>query len=161
MVGVNIFGSATADPNGFTGDLYVVPMGTTRLPDLNTLTPVGTLYASTLNIHLRAMTGGFPGIDPYRNEYFAIRWEAPLVVDNEGDYTFRVASDDGSVVRIDDMVIVDNDGSNGFTQRSGPVHLVRATHVLTIDYLQTTGKVALQLFCKRGSEPERICPTRL
>ncbi|MCL2777485.1 MAG: PA14 domain-containing protein [Polyangiaceae bacterium] len=161
MTGTNVFGSSYDDPNGYAGTLYAIPEGTTKLPDLNALTPIGRLYASTLNVRPRPMSGGFPGIAPYRNEYFAIRWEAPLVVNNEGDYTFRVASEKGSVVRIDDMVIVDNDGNHPYAERSGPVHLIKTTHVITIDYFQTTGNVALQLFCKRHGEAEMICPTRL
>jgi hypothetical protein len=161
MTGTSVFGTSVADPNGYVGSLYTIPAGTTSIPDLNMLMPIGTLYASALNVPWTTMTGGFPGINPSLNENFAIRWEAPLIVDNESDYTFLVASDNGSIVRIDDMVIVDNDGNHTFAERSGPVHLIRATHFITVDYFQTTGNVALQLFCRRGSEPEMICPTRL
>lgn len=162
MTGTNAFGTGEVDPNGFAGSLYSIPAGTTKLPDLGTLTTTGTLFASTLNTTPRAMSGGFPGIDANKNEHFAIRWEAALVVDNEADYTFRVSSDDGSKVSIDGLLIVDNDGgSNTVAEKSGPVHLIKGTHMLQVDYLQTTGNVALQLFCKRGSEAEKICPTIL
>ena len=44
---------------------------------------------------------------------------------------------------------------------SGPVHLVASSHVITVDYLQTTGNVALQLFCTKANETEKVCPTHL
>ena len=125
------------------------------------MTPSGVLFAKELNVPAKAMTGGFPGIDATRNENFAIRWEAPLIVDTESDYTFRVLSDDGAVVSIDSTPIVDNDGAHGAQEKSGPVHLVKGTHGITVDYFQTTGGVALQLFCKKAGGTETICPTHL
>jgi hypothetical protein len=161
MTAANAFGTPNVDPNGFAASVYAIPAGATKLPDLNTITPIGTFFGSTINTSSRAMTGGFPGIDANRNENFAIRWEAALVVDNEADYTFRISSDDGSTVKIDGLTIVDNDAHNTLAEKSGPVHLVKGTHALTVDYYQSTGNVAVQLFCKRGTEAETICPTKL
>lgn len=161
MTGTNVFGNGTADANGFAGSLYAIPAGTTKLPSLDTLTPIGTLFATTLNTPSSAMSGGFPGINASLNENFAIRWQAPLVVENEGVYTLRIASDDGAIVKIDGMTIVDNDGNHALQEKSGPVNLVKGTHLITVDYFQTTGNVALQLFCKRGDQAEIVCPTHL
>jgi hypothetical protein len=38
---------------------------------------------------------------------------------------------------------------------------VKGTHVITVDYFQSTGQVALQLFCKKAGGTESICPTKL
>jgi hypothetical protein len=161
LTGANAFGSGTADPTGWTGALFVMPAGTTKLPDL-TGTPAGILFSQQLNVASQAMTGGFAGIDPNRNTDFAIRYEAPLVVDNEADYTFRVVADDGAKLSIDGLLIVDDDGARATSaEKSGPVHLVKGTHQITVDYLQTTGNVALQVFCSRPGMTEAICPTKL
>jgi hypothetical protein len=119
------------------------------------------LFAKELNVALKPMVGGFPGIDATRNEDFAIRWEAPLIVDTEADYTFRILSDDGANVLIDNTLIVDNDGQHTVKEKSGPVHLVKGTHVITVDYFQATGPVALQLFCKKAGGTESVCSTHL
>lgn len=164
LVGTNAFGSGTPDPNGWKGSFFSVPAGTSKIPALASMQPSGVLFASTLNVTSKAMTGGFPGIDATKNEYFAIRWEAPLVVDNEGDYTFRIVSDDGAQLSIDGTLIVDNDGlaqNNTPHEKSGPVHLVKATHAITVDYLQATGNVALQVFVTKAGGSEQICPTHL
>jgi hypothetical protein len=164
LVGTNAFGSGTPDPNGWKGSFFSVPAGTSKMPALATMTPTGVLFSSSLNVTPKAMTGGFPGIDATRNDNFAIRWEAPLVVDNEADYTFRLVSDDGAQLSIDGTVILDNDGiapNNTPKEKSGPVHLVKATHAITVDYFQATGNVALQLFCTKSGGQETVCPTKL
>lgn len=161
LAGTNVFGQGTPDATGWKGSYFVLPAATQKLPALGTMTPNGVLFAKELNVPAKAMTGGFPGIDAARNENFALRWEAPLIVDTEADYTFRIVSDDGAIVSIDQTPIVDNDGAHGPQEKSGPVHLVKGTHGITVDYFQTTGGVALQLFCKKAGGAEVICPTHL
>jgi hypothetical protein len=161
LAGTNIFGTGTPDATGWKGSFFNLNPGTTKLPTLANVAPQGVLFAKELNVSAKPMTGGFPGIDPSRNENFAIRWEAPLVVDNEADYTFRILSDDGAIVSIDGTTIVDNDGAHAPTEKSGPVHLVKGTHAIAVDYFQSTAGVALQLFCKKAGGTEIICPTRL
>lgn len=161
LSGANAFGSGTPDATGWKGTIYWLPPGTQKLPTLTSMQPAGFLFTKQLDTSPRAFTEGFPGIDPNRREDFAIRFEAPLVVDNEADYTFRVVSDDGAIVSVDGTKIVDDDGAHDVKEASGPVHLVRGTHALAVDYFQTKGNVALQLFCKAANGAERICPTRL
>jgi hypothetical protein len=157
-----IFGGPTPDPNGFKGSIFWVPAGTTKLPDLGTMTPNGFLFSSLLNVAAQAFTSGFPGVDPAHTTNFAIRYEAPLVVSTEADYDFRVFADDGAILRIDGTPIVDNDGAKAApADKDGPVHLVVGTHVLQVDYLQTTGNVAFQVYCKKANDLEKICSTHL
>ncbi len=162
MSGANPFGSGTPDPNGgWKGTVYWIPAGTTKMPALGSMTANGILFASTLNVANQAMTTGFPGIDPSRNQDFAIRFEAPLLVENEADYEIRVLSDDGAIVSIDGMPIVDNDGAHDAKDKTGPVHLVRGTHLVQVDYFQGKGNVALQLFVKKSGAVEQVFPNKL
>lgn len=157
------FGSGNPDPSGWKGTLSWLPAGTTKLPDLGKQPTAGFLFAHELNVGVRPFTEGFPGVDANRKENFAIRYEAPLIVTTEADYEFKLAADDGAVLRIDGMVIVDHDGVHDFTAKTGPVHLVTGTHLVSVDYFQTTGNVGLQLFCKKmgDTSADKICPTRL
>lgn len=162
LAGSNIFGTGTADPAGWKASYFAIAPATQKLPALGTMTPTGVLFTKELNVTRKPMTGGFPGIDANRNENFALRFEAPLIVENEADYTFRLVSEDGSNLLIDGTPIVDNDGvRDNVAEKSGPVHLVKGTHVITVDYFQSTGQVALQLFCKKAGGTESICPTKL
>jgi hypothetical protein len=162
MSGANPFGTGTPDLAGWKGTFFAIPAGATKLPDLGAATPGGFLFAKELDVKAQAMSGGFPGIDPNKNEDFAIRWEAPLVVETEATWTFRIVSDDGAKVLIDGTPIVENDAANPApTEKSGPVHLVVGTHQITVDYFQTKAGVALQLFCKTQGGNEKVCPLKL
>ncbi len=161
VTGPSVFGGNQFDPTAWKGTLYEIPNGTVKLPAFASLTPKGYLFDSKLDVTTKQMSGGFPGIDPTRNENFAIRFEAPLVVDTEADYTFKVVSDDGSQVFIDDTLIVDNDGAHTTQDKSGPVHLVKGTHALRVDYFQVVGEVALRLLCGKGATATDPCPTHL
>lgn len=162
MTGANAFGSGTPDLSGWKGTFFAIPAGTSKLPDLGAAAPGGLLFAKALDVKAQPMSGGFPGIDPSKNEDFAIRWEAPLIVETEATWTFRIVSDDGAKLLIDGTPIVENDASSPSpTEKSGPVHLVKGTHTITVDYFQTKGGVALQLFCKTQGRNEGICPLKL
>lgn len=161
LAGANAFGTGTADPNGWTGAVYWIPTGSPKVPALASMQPNGILYAARIDTSPRVFLEGFPGIDPNRRTDFAIHYEAALVVDNEGDYDFRLASDDGAIFQIDGMTIIDNDGAHLVTEKHGPVHLVKGTHGVSIDYFQGIGPVALQLFCKKVGGADQICPLRL
>lgn len=155
------FGGGTVEPGGFKGTLYWVDAGATKIPDLTAMQPAGFLFTRELNVAPQPFSG-FPGIDATRKDNFAIRYEAPLVVTSAADYDFRVVSDDAAILLIDGMAIVENDGARDApAEKTGPVHLVEGTHLITVDYLQTTGNVALQVFCKKEGEEERVCPTQL
>lgn len=160
--GATIFGGSTVDAAGFKGNVYWVDTNTTKVPPLETMTPAGYLFTKEINVAPQAFASGFPGLDANRKENFAIRYEGPLVVTTEADYDFRLVAEDGAVLKIDGTLIVDNDGvKTAPAEKSGPVHLKPGTHVLTVDYLQTTGNVALQLFCKKTGDTEKVCPTQL
>lgn len=157
------FGSGTPDATGgWKGTISKIPAGTTKLPAMASQQAVGYVFIKELNIGVRPFTEGFPGVDANLKENFAIRYEAPLVVSTEADYEFKLAADDGAVLLIDGTPIVDNDGKHEFKDVTGPVHLVTGTHVMTVDYFQTTGNVGLQLFCKKmGDATDKVCGTSL
>lgn len=156
------FGGGTPSATGWKGSVSKIPAGTTKLPAMASQQVAGYVFISELNINVRPFTEGFPGIDANLKENFAIRYEGPLVVSTEADYEFKLAADDGAVLLIDGTPIVDNDGKHDFKDVTGPVHLVTGTHVMTVDYFQTTGNVGLQLFCKKmGDATDKVCGTTL
>ncbi|MFT3685107.1 MAG: PA14 domain-containing protein [Phycisphaerales bacterium] len=49
---------------------------------------------------------------------------ALLVTTVDGDYTFRITSDDGSLFTLDTKLVIDHNGTHGATAKeSAPVHL--------------------------------------
>lgn len=142
----NPFGSATEDLSSLRGDIYYLPEGTSSLPDFSTLTPVGSIYTKTLDVPTRSFDSGFPGVTD-RFEWFAIRYTGSFQVNQEGEYGFRLVSDDGSRLFIDGQKLIDNDGVHASASASGSVYLTPGTHQIEVDYFQGPRYyVALQLF---------------
>jgi len=161
IVGPTPFGSGDPKDANFLGSVYDIPPNSDKLPDLSALKAVGTLFAKELNVPTRSFTDGFPGISK-KSEWFAIRFEAPLTVETEGDYDLTTISDDGSIVYVDDTKIVDNDGIHAATEKTGPVHLVKGTHSLKIDYYQgPADQIALQFYCNKMGGAKAICTGKL
>lgn len=140
------FGSNNTDSNSLRGDIYYLNEGASSLPDFASLTPVGTIYTRVLDIPQRSFTSGFPGVTD-RFEWFAIRYTGTFRVDQEGDYGFRLVSDDGSRLFIDGKKIIDDDGVHPPQSQSGSVYLQSGLHQIEVDYFQGPREyVALQLF---------------
>jgi hypothetical protein len=118
------------------GSVYNLPPGTRRLPDLCKLSPVATVYTDVLDIPIHEFKDGWPGVSNAHGEWFAIRYEGDFTVTAGGDHGFRIESDDGSRVYVDDRQIIDNDGLHGFRGASGSVTLTPGKHHLRVDYFQ-------------------------
>jgi hypothetical protein len=161
IVGPTPFGGGDAKEANFLGSVYEIPADSQKLPDLAALKPMATLFAKELNVPTRQFTEGFPGVAK-RTEWFAIRFEAPLTVETEGDYDLTTNSDDGSNVYVDDLKIVDNDGVHPTTEKTGPVHLQKGTHSLRVEWYQGPGtELALQFYCNKRGAAKAICSGKL
>lgn len=126
------FGTTVVVPGGLRGDIYFLPKDTTVLPDFDALKPVGTIWASRLNVSPRHWSDGFPGVTD-RFEWFAIKYTGRFWIEKPGRYSFALLSDDGSKLYIDDVPIIDNDCQHPPDARiaaaalSGGLHRIRVT----------------------------------
>ncbi len=81
--------------------------------------------------------------DDYKNEY-GIRFTGKLEVKKEGEHTFRLASDDGSRIRIDGKTVVAQDGIHPpGTGKTAGVKLAPGIHDFQLDYFQGGGGAEL------------------
>jgi hypothetical protein len=152
----NPFGTATSYSTSLKGDIYYLPEGASSLPDFSSLTPVGSVYTTVLDIPTRSFTSGFPGVTT-RFEWFAIRYTGNFYVATDGDYAFRLVSDDGSRLFIDGEKIIDNDGVHATQSASGNVYLASGQHSIEVDYFQgPREEIALQLFWTPPGGSEEI-----
>lgn len=76
---------------------------------------------------------------------FATQAIANLNVPADGTYTFRLTSDDGSRLSLDDQVVIDHDGLHGAVSKDGAVTLTAGYHALRIDFFEAGGGQVLQL----------------
>jgi hexosaminidase len=117
---------------------------------------VGTLE------ELQPETGGtmthitFP--DKEYPEYFGLIFNGSVKISKEGVYTFRVTSNDGSRLYLDNRLIVNNDGWHGARERYGQIALQAGLHPLQVYYFQAGGGKALQIFIEGPGLPKQELP---
>ena len=138
------------------------PGVTLRVFDVQTpLTGICTLKpAQTPNVDKLMPTINWSGADFGIENYFAAQVLANLTVPATGAYTFRLSSDDGSRLTVDEAVVVDHDGPHGYTPKEGAVQLTAGVHPLRIDYFERDGGQQLTLEWRRpGSAAFEVVPT--
>ncbi|MCC6510098.1 MAG: DUF1080 domain-containing protein, partial [Pirellulaceae bacterium] len=80
-----------------------------------------------------------------RKNNFAMRFDAYLPIDQAGEYTFYLGSDDGSRLLIDDQEVVKFDGVHPFAMRTGKQQLSVGVHHLRVEYFEQGGEERLEL----------------
>lgn len=96
-------------------------------------------------------TGVFPRISMADGEFqslesnFAMEIKGYLKIPKDDNYVFRLTSDDGSRLYIDDKVIVDFDGLHGGESRDGEIALAAGYHPFKIEFFQGGGGKVIRL----------------
>ncbi|GAB2932759.1 hypothetical protein GCM10022245_73660 [Streptomyces mayteni] len=70
---------------------------------------------------------------------------ANLDVPQDGTYEFRLTSDDGSRLFVDDQEVIDHDGLHGATSKDGSIELTAGYHALFVEYFERDGEQQLTL----------------
>ena len=153
------FGDSVAVSNGLLGRVYLLPDTTRSLPDFDTLTPLAQpIFAQEINIPWQKWSNGFPGLRD-RIEWFGIEYRCTFKPNVAGLYQFRLNSDDGSKLWIDDSLLISNDGIHPEWSVKGKLYLSDSAHTLKLDYFQGPRyELALQLYWSLGDSAERIFP---
>jgi len=90
---------------------------------------------------------------------FGLVAEGYLVIEKENSYNFRIWSDDGSRVTLNDKVILDNDGLHGTDYKEAAVTLTEGLHPFKVEYFQGEGGSYLSWNWKpSGSEMWMVVP---
>jgi len=96
--------------------------------------PFAQVKYDELNIKDRDTRQGFPQID--KTSSFGLIVYAEMDVKQAGTYGFKLGSDDGSRLYIDDQRVIDNDGPHGFKAKANRICLSAGTHKLKVWYYQ-------------------------
>lgn len=145
-----IFGGGAA--GAFHGYAYVIPEGTTRLPNFDDLVPFAQLYTDQFDVPTQTFTGGFPGA-LLQDEWFAIRYTGKFLAPIKGNWRFRLNTDDGANLYIDGKKVLDIDGVHTSRGDVANVDLEAGQHTLQLDYFQEKkGLVTLQLYTVIGDK---------
>ncbi|MBC7532476.1 MAG: hypothetical protein H7318_12955 [Oligoflexus sp.] len=136
--------------------LYQLPAQTNKLPDFSTMTPVGDVCVSQLNIGDRDFTQGFPGVSDIF-EWFALDMRFKVTIAAAGNYQFFLNSDDGSIMEVDGSKVIDNDGTHSQKEVSGSKYLAAGVHDFHVKYYQgPRTRIALELFWKTPGSNNKV-----
>lgn len=144
------------EAGAFRGLAYVIPADTTKMPTFSGMVPFAMVHTDSFNVASQPFATGFPGALDGQVENFAIRYTGKFSVPAEGNYTFKLVSDDGAVLYIDGTKVVDNDGVHTSKTTTGEARLKAGAHDLRLDYFQAKGPVALQLFLVTSGKDELL-----
>ncbi|MEO6434966.1 MAG: family 16 glycoside hydrolase [Tepidisphaeraceae bacterium] len=84
---------------------------------------------------------------------FGARWIGYLRIDNAGEYTLAVRSDDGARVYLADTLVIDNDHVNAdcaMKDKTAKVKLDKGDYTLRVDYVNQSGPGGIQLAMKNA-----------
>jgi hypothetical protein len=153
------FGDSVPISNGLKGRVYLLPDTTRHLPDFDTLDPLpDPLYVTEINVPYQSWSVGFPGLRS-RFEWFGIRYTGSFQPHQAGKYYFKLTSDDGSKLYIDDKLFINNDGIHADGPVSDSIYLSDSIHTIKLDYFQGPRySLALQLYWNLGDSAYRIFP---
>jgi hypothetical protein len=133
---------------GIVAQLYELPVDTKQLPDFSGLSALRTVCLSQLNIQDRQFSEGFPGVEGLF-EWFALDMRFQVNVPKSGIYEFTMASDDGSILWINDAEIINNDGLHEVASKTAKIYLAAGQHTFRVAYYQgPRWRIALELFWK-------------
>lgn len=76
---------------------------------------------------------------------FLVHLDSVLHITDTGDYTFRLISDDGSVLVIDGDTVINHDGVHPATPKDATVELAAGEHALSIRMFENAGGQELRL----------------
>ena len=114
-------------------------------------------YPSKTNVAIEtldAMTPKASGIVPQivmnvpqrkQADQFALKFTGNIVAPKSGDYTFFIASDDGSRIYLNGKLLINHDGTHGMSEKRNKVRLEAGTHSLVVTYFDNGGGDGLRV----------------
>jgi len=92
-------------------------------------------------------------------DFFLSQVIANINIPTAGTYAFRLTSDDGSRLRIDDTQVINHDGLHGATSAEGSIQLSTGYHALRIDHFDNAGGQQITLEWKApGASAYTVVP---
>jgi hypothetical protein len=111
---------------------YLPELAPNQLPNVVKIIPT---------LELRTDRNGFA---PFK-DHILTEVTGYLAVAQAGGYTFRLMSDDGAKLWIDDRLVVDHDGLHGPDPKDGEIALTAGEHPLRVWHFENTGGEHLEL----------------
>jgi PA14 domain len=153
-------GDAPAPPypnaaGSLVGSIYLLERDQVKEVVFDGYMPVGRVSTNRLDIPNRSFKEGFPGLTD-RFEWFGIDYRGQCRF-APGEYSFRLSSDDGSRLYVDDKLVINNDGVHSEVSVGTKLKLEAGLHRVRVTYFQGPAtEIALQFFVTNPGSSEQI-----
>ncbi|MDC7675879.1 alkaline phosphatase family protein [Asticcacaulis machinosus] len=137
----------SGESKGVSYRVYPLAEGTARLPDFSRIKPITNGHSYELSID---------GLTLPQSANVAVVFEGYLDIQTAGNYTFILASDDGSKLYIDDKTVVDNDGDHGVISASGSIDLTSGKHKIRVEWFNGGGGAWLGAYYQGQDLPRQF-----
>ncbi len=117
------------------------------LPNFSSLTPVKTGVNSKLDL-----------ANANRYSEFGFSFSGYVEIPVDGQYTFYSASDDGSNLLIDNVLVVSNDGLHGKSEKSGSIGLKAGKHAISSLFFQNLGNQYFEVSYEGNGISKQVIP---
>jgi hypothetical protein len=109
------------------------------MPDFRTLDPLGSIYTYSLAVpdQIFKGTNGIPGVTD-RTIWFGVDYHADFWTHKAGEYDFRLTSDDGAILQVDDKRVIDLNNLHAVFTKEGQITLDAGRHTIHIPYYRGT-----------------------
>jgi len=157
MAQTNTFGSKEVGLLNIKGTIYTVPEDIEGMPaGIESQKALGVIYTKMIDVPVRDFTSGFPGVTD-RFEYFGIIYSCMFEISETGSYTWKLGSDDGSILWIDGKKIIDNDGVHGWSEKDSTATITKGLHTMKVWYFQGPAtELGVQLWLTPSGAEEKI-----
>ena len=91
-------------------------------------------------------------------DYFGVNWTGQLKVEESGEYTFYLTSDDGSWLWIDGKLVIDNGGLHAAKTVSAKVYLSKGVHEIRVKMFEWGGDAVCILEWEGKNVTRQIIP---
>lgn len=137
------------DPsNTEQGIFYSYYEGTfTYATELKTLDPIKTGKINNFDISVRN-----------RDDNFGFKFHGYFYLPEQGEYTFYLNSDDGSILYIGDRLVVDNDSLHPVLEKSGKILLKPGYHSFTLYFFERLEVEELSVRLSGPNIPKMLVP---
>jgi len=137
-------GATTPPPNGLLVEIFYLDDSAQGLDDMDGKDPDVTRISPDINYP--PSDEPFEGLD--QEEFVGAKFTGVLLIDEPGDYTFVLGSDDGSTLTLDDEEVISNTGpKESFKNKTSPVvPLEEGEHPLLVEYIQYVQDAGVVLY---------------
>lgn len=135
----------------FKGEVFQLPaskkIGEVYRKSTSKYKKIGEIELTELNIPEQTEAIPFPQVS--KKHLFGIFFNSELIINKADTYRFELASDDGSVLWLDNKILIDNDGIHTMTSMTQSMFLDKGKYPIKLWYYNgVPDKYGLQFFTK-------------